>query len=144
MAGLVFSATASSSVCLSVILRFGSHRGIQNALQRFSPTLSSALSSIHADINDDRSVAAAVAGVEGVVNAVSLYVEGGHETFHSVHVTAAARVARLAREAGVERLIHVSGIGSEANPPRRTFVAAGKEKRSFATPFLLRRSSALP
>ena len=72
------------------------------------------IESIRADINDDRSVAAAVAGVEGVVNAVSLYVEGGHETFHSVHVTAAARVARLAREAGVERLIHVSGIGSEA------------------------------
>ncbi len=72
------------------------------------------IDSIHADINDDRSVAAAVAGVEGVVNAVSLYVEGGHETFHSVHVTAAARVARLAREAGVERLIHVSGIGSDA------------------------------
>jgi uncharacterized protein YbjT (DUF2867 family) len=72
------------------------------------------IDSIHADINDDRSVAAAVAGVEGVVNAVSLYVEGGHETFHSVHVTSAARVARLAREAGVERLIHVSGIGSDA------------------------------
>ena len=71
------------------------------------------IESIRADINDDRSIAAAVAGVEGVVNAVSLYVEGGHETFHSVHVTAAARVARLAREAGVERLIHVSGIGSE-------------------------------
>jgi uncharacterized protein YbjT (DUF2867 family) len=45
---------------------------------------------------------------------VSLYVEGGHETFHSVHVTSAARVARLAREAGVERFIHVSGIGSDA------------------------------
>ena len=78
------------------------------------PDVKLGIESIHADINDDRSVAAAVAGVEGVVNAVSLYVEGGHETFHSVHVTAAARVARLAREAGVERLIHVSGIGSEA------------------------------
>ncbi len=72
------------------------------------------IDSIHADINDDRSVAAAVAGVEGVVNAVSLYVQGGHDTFRSVHVTSAARVARLAREAGVERLIHVSGIGSDA------------------------------
>ena len=72
------------------------------------------IDSIHADINDDHSVAAAVAGVEGVVNTVSLYVEGGHETFHSVHVTAATRVARLAREAGVERLIHVSGIASDA------------------------------
>jgi uncharacterized protein YbjT (DUF2867 family) len=70
--------------------------------------------SINADINDDRSVIAAVAGVEGVVNAVSLYVESGQQTFHSVHVTRAARVARLAREASVKRLIHVSGIGSDA------------------------------
>ncbi|MGO9849507.1 MAG: SDR family oxidoreductase [Methylocella sp.] len=36
------------------------------------------IESIRADINDDRSVAAA--GVEGVVNAVRLFVEGGHET----------------------------------------------------------------
>jgi uncharacterized protein YbjT (DUF2867 family) len=72
------------------------------------------IESIHGDINDDRSVLAAVAGVEGVVNAVGLYVESGHQTFHSVHVTGAARVARLALEAGVKRLIHVSGIGSDA------------------------------
>ena len=91
-----------------------SRRGIRNAPKPFSPTLGSASSSIHADINDDRSVAAAVAAVEGVVNAVSLYVASGQETFHSVHVTGAARVARLAREARVRQLIHVSGIGSDA------------------------------
>src|ERR1700719_1044531 len=55
------------------------------------------LDAIQADVNDDRSVAAAVAGVEGVVNAVSLYAESGPRTFHSVHVEAATRVARLAR-----------------------------------------------
>ena len=49
------------------------------------------LDAILADINDDRSVAAAVAGVEGVVNAVSLYAESGPRTFHSVHVEAATR-----------------------------------------------------
>ena len=52
------------------------------------------IESIHADINDDRSVAAAVAAVEGVVNVVSLYVESGQETFHSVHVTGAAEPRR--------------------------------------------------
>jgi uncharacterized protein YbjT (DUF2867 family) len=45
---------------------------------------------------------------------VSLYVESGQQTFHSVCVTGAARVARLAREAGVKHLIHVSRIGSDA------------------------------
>ena len=62
------------------------------------------IESIHADINDDRSIAAALADIGSAVNAVSLYAESGEETFHSVHVTGAARVARLARERGVERL----------------------------------------
>ena len=100
------------------------------------------LDAILADVNDDRSVAAAVAGVEGVVNAVSLYAESGPRTFHSVHVEAATRVARLAREAGVGRFIHVSGIGRMPNPPRRTSAAAGKEKKLFARLFPPRRSSA--
>src|ERR1700761_4454681 len=56
------------------------------------------LEAIQADVTDDRSVAAAVAGVEAVVNALSLYAEGGPQTFHSFHVEAATQVARLARE----------------------------------------------
>jgi uncharacterized protein YbjT (DUF2867 family) len=71
------------------------------------------LQSVEANIHDDRSVADALAGAYGVVNAVSLYVEHGQETFHSVHVESAKRVAALARRAGVERLAHVSGIGSD-------------------------------
>ena len=56
----------------------------------------------------------ALAGAYGVVNAVSLYVEHGQETFHSVHVESAQRVAAQARRAGVQRLVHVSGIGADA------------------------------
>ena len=72
------------------------------------------LESIQADIHDERSVAEAVAGAYGVVNAVSLYVERGNDTFHSVHVESAKRVAAQALSAGVERLVHVSGIGAAA------------------------------
>ena len=61
-----------------------------------------------------RAAYARPAGAYGVVNAVSLYVEHGRETFHSVHVEAAQRVADQARRAGVKRLAHVSGIGSDA------------------------------
>src|SRR6266550_5982234 len=75
------------------------------------------LQSVEANIHDDRSVADALAGAYGVVNAVSLYVESGQETFHSVHVESAERVAAQARRAGVERLAHVSGIGSDAASP---------------------------
>ena len=44
---------------------------------------------MRADINDEDAVATAVAGAYGVVNAVSLYLERGTETYHTVHVEAA-------------------------------------------------------
>jgi NADH dehydrogenase len=75
------------------------------------------LQSVEANIHDGRSIANALAGAYGVVNAVSLYVEHGQETFHSVHVESAHRVATQAYRAGVERLAHVSGIGSDAASP---------------------------
>ena len=67
-----------------------------------------------ANIHDERSVADALADAYGVVNAVSLYVEHGEETFHSVHVESALRIAAQARRAGVERFVHISGIGADA------------------------------
>jgi uncharacterized protein YbjT (DUF2867 family) len=75
------------------------------------------LQSVAANIHDERSVADALVDAYGVVNAVSLYVEHGQETFHSVHVESAERVAAQAHRAGVERLAHVSGIGSDAASP---------------------------
>jgi uncharacterized protein YbjT (DUF2867 family) len=78
------------------------------------PRAGSRIESVHGDINEDGSVAAAVSGVFAVVNAVSLYVERGRDTFQSMHVGAAERVAGLAREAGAERFLHISGIGADA------------------------------
>ena len=69
---------------------------------------------IAADAHDERSVEAAVAGADGVVNAISLYVEHGSDTFHSVHVETAARIASVARRVGAKRLVHLSGIGADA------------------------------
>ena len=79
-----------------------------------SASRGAALQSIRADINDEAAVAAAVDGAYGVVNAVSLYRERGTETFHALHVKAAERLARQAQRAGVERLVHISGIGADA------------------------------
>jgi NADH dehydrogenase len=73
------------------------------------------LRSIAADIRERQSIATAVEGAFGVVNAVSLYVERGTETFHAVHVVAAEQVAEEARKAGVEHLVHIPGIGADAH-----------------------------
>jgi uncharacterized protein YbjT (DUF2867 family) len=72
------------------------------------------LQSVGTNIHDERSVADALAGAFGAVNAVSLYVEHGRETFDSVHVESAQRVAAQAHRAGVERVAHVSGIGADS------------------------------
>jgi uncharacterized protein YbjT (DUF2867 family) len=72
------------------------------------------LQSVEANIHDERSVADALAGAYGVVNAVSLYVEHGPQTFHSVHVESAQRIAAQARRAGVGRLAQASGASSQS------------------------------
>jgi uncharacterized protein YbjT (DUF2867 family) len=66
-----------------------------------------------ADVRDPASVAAAVAGVDAVVNAVSAYVEKPGVTFESVHEQGARTLAQEAAAAGVARLVLVSGIGAD-------------------------------
>jgi len=90
---------------------------------------------LEANIQDERSVADALAGAYGVVNAVSLYVEHGLETFHSVHVESARRVAAQAHRAGVERLVHVSGIGANAASPFRYIRKRGEGELAVRTAF---------
>jgi uncharacterized protein YbjT (DUF2867 family) len=66
-----------------------------------------------ADVRDQAAVAAAVAGADAVVNAVSAYVEKGGVTFKAVHEQGAETIAREAASAGVARLVLVSGIGAD-------------------------------
>lgn len=75
------------------------------AAENFSP--------VRADLRDAASVAAAVAGVDAAVNAVGLYVERGAATFQAIHVEGAKTLAAACRQQGIERLVHLSGIGAD-------------------------------
>ena len=68
---------------------------------------------VQADVWDESSVARAVAQSASVINTVGHYVEKGHATFDAVHGQGALHVARQAGQAGVKRLIHISGLGSD-------------------------------
>ena len=100
------------------------------------------LQSVEADIHDEQSVARVLAGAYGAVNAISLYVEHGTETFHSLHVECAQRLATQARQAGVERLVHVSGIGADVASPSRYVRKRGEGelavRAAFADALLIR------
>jgi uncharacterized protein YbjT (DUF2867 family) len=93
------------------------------------------LQSVGANIHNERSVADALAGAYGVVNAVSLYVEHEEETFHSVHVESAQRVAAQALRAGVDRLIHISGIGADAASQSRYIRKRGEGELAVRAAF---------
>ena len=78
------------------------------------PEASDRLQRVVADVTDEVSVRAAVEGAGAVANAVALYVERGDATFGAVHLDGARRVAEAATREGA-RLLHVSGIGSDAD-----------------------------
>ncbi|MFE0758109.1 complex I NDUFA9 subunit family protein [Inquilinus sp. NPDC058860] len=72
---------------------------------------------VFADIRDDGSVAAAVAGADAVVNLVGILFERGRQRFDAIHAEAAGRVARAAAAAGAGRFVQVSAIGASADSP---------------------------
>jgi len=87
-----------------------------------------------ANVCDEDTVVEAVRGATGVVNAVGLYVEQGKATFDAIHVEGAERVARRAREAGIRRLVHISGIGADlASPSKYVRARARGEQRVRST-----------
>jgi uncharacterized protein YbjT (DUF2867 family) len=78
---------------------------------------------IAADVRDPSTVAAAIAGSQSVVNAVSAYVEKGGVTYTAVHVHGAGNIAMACQQQSVGRLIHISGIGA-APASRSTYIRA--------------------
>jgi NADH dehydrogenase len=73
---------------------------------------------VAADVRDPSTVAAAIAGSESVVNAVSAYVEKSGVTYTAVHVHGAGNIGTACQQRSVARLVHISGIG--ANPASRS------------------------
>ena len=66
------------------------------------------------NIRDDASVRAVIRGADAVVNCVGVLNGVGANTFDAVQAEGAGRVARIAAELGVGRLVHVSAIGADA------------------------------
>ncbi|MCZ6745477.1 MAG: complex I NDUFA9 subunit family protein [Alphaproteobacteria bacterium] len=68
---------------------------------------------VRADVWEESTVARAVKESTWGINTVGHYVEKGSSTFDAVHGQGALHVARQARQAAVERLIHISGLGAD-------------------------------
>lgn len=69
---------------------------------------------VFCNIRDDASVRAVMQGADAVVNCVGILVEAGRNRFDAVQAEGAERIARIATECGVEKLVHLSAIGADA------------------------------
>jgi uncharacterized protein YbjT (DUF2867 family) len=88
-----------------------------------------------ADVRDQVAVAAAVAGADAVVDAVSAYVETGGVSFAEVHEQGAKTLAREAAAAGVERFVLISGIGADSESDSAYIRARGRGEREVQQAF---------
>ncbi|MFN4088885.1 MAG: complex I NDUFA9 subunit family protein [Alphaproteobacteria bacterium] len=99
---------------------------------------------VAANVRDRERVAAAVAGVDAVVNLVGILQEGGGQTFDGVQAEGARTVAEAARDAGVGRLVQMSAIGADAGSESRyaRTKAAGEAavREAFPTASIVRPS----
>src|SRR5271163_5027854 len=95
-------------------------------------------------IDDEAVLPEFLAGKDALINCVGILKERGSQTFDLVHHAAPARLARLAREAGIERLIHISAIGADprSGSAYARSKAAGEQavKDAFPTATILRPS----
>ncbi|PWE33594.1 complex I NDUFA9 subunit family protein [Maritimibacter sp. 55A14] len=69
---------------------------------------------VFANIRDDHTTAEVIRGADVVINCVGILSETSHQKFDTIQAEGAARIARLAAEAGVERMVHISAIGADA------------------------------
>ncbi len=69
---------------------------------------------VFCNIRDDASVASVMTGADAVVNCVGILAPQGRNSFDAVQAEGAARIARIAAQQGVARMVHVSAIGADA------------------------------
>jgi NADH dehydrogenase len=74
---------------------------------------------VQANLRYPDSVRRAVEGAYAVVNSVGVLASTGRQSFKAIHVNGARAVAKAAREAGAERLVHISAIGADRKSPAR-------------------------
>lgn len=67
------------------------------------------------NIRDDASVAEVMRGADAVVNCVGILARNGKNTFDTVQAEGATRIAAIAQQQGIARMVHVSAIGADAD-----------------------------
>lgn len=72
---------------------------------------------VECDVMDDAALAAAVHDCDAVINLIGILHESSKATFEAVHAELPRRLARICREQGVRRLLHMSALHASGDAP---------------------------
>jgi uncharacterized protein YbjT (DUF2867 family) len=100
---------------------------------------------MRANLRVPQSVSVAIEGSQAVINAAGIAFEHGRQRYKAVHRAGARTIAEAARAAGVERLVHVSGIGADSRSSKNRYIQSKVEAEDaivagFETATILRPS----
>jgi NADH dehydrogenase len=102
------------------------------------------IEAVQANLRYPDSVRAAIEGADAVVNAAGVRRQRGRQSYEAVHVFGAGEIARATSALGVGALVHVSGIGADANSKNPYIASKGRGeaaiREAFADAIVLRPS----
>jgi NADH dehydrogenase len=81
---------------------------------------------VQANLRFPDSVAAAVEGADAIVNASGIKRQSGRQTYEAAHVIGAGEIARAAAAAGIDKLVHISGVGADPDAPNPYIASKGR------------------
>jgi uncharacterized protein YbjT (DUF2867 family) len=85
---------------------------------------------IRTNLRVPESVATAIAGSQVVINAAGIPFQRGRQRYRDVHVEGARAIANAAQANGVQRLVHISGIGADARGSKNRYIQSKVEAES--------------
>lgn len=74
---------------------------------------------VKANVASEDEVARAVEGADWVINCAGILTSLGRNSFSRVHEAGAGNVARAAKAAGAQALVHLSALGADENAPSK-------------------------
>ena len=90
---------------------------------------------VFCNIRDDASVRAVMQGADAVVNCVGTFQRMGKNNLNAVQAEGAGRIARIAAELGVDRLVHISAIGADPDGASLYAQAKGRGEEAVRAAF---------
>ena len=90
---------------------------------------------VQANLRYPASIASALIGADAAINLVGVQRQRGRQNFEAVHVFGAREIARAATEHRVGALVHVSGIGADAESPSPYIASKGRGEAALRSVF---------